>query len=263
MVDFVNAGPSDSLTINAGQAIEIITDTGGIIMTATGGQLAGTLALTAHDIWIANQSIIDQLEANPNFAGRDEALATNDGAADPGGYVQAGAVDVTMLGSSFLVQNSGTSTDPAGISVGDGGLTIVNQGSDPATIIVNGLQVTSGGTVVGGDAFAGEVTPTGAGGYSGDSTINGCSLSGCTPPPPPVPPQVTSSQTILGPVGLTESTSDGTQDQADPEEKNKKEGESEAGVDPSVYLINTGPVRVEQTIDEPITSGNDGPGGPQ
>lgn len=59
------------------------------------------------------------------------------------------------------------------------------------------------------------------------------------------------------------STSQGAQDQTDPEEKDKKQGESESGVDPSMYLINTAPIHVEQTIDEPITSGNDGPGGPQ
>jgi hypothetical protein len=34
-----------------------------------------------------------------------------------------------------------------------------------------------------------------------------------------------------------------------------------SGVDPAVYLINPGPMHVEQIIDEPITSGNDSPGG--
>ncbi|HWJ59538.1 MAG TPA: hypothetical protein VNR68_07900, partial [Sphingomicrobium sp.] len=184
-VQYVNAGVDDVLAFNA-QTIEVITDTGSIVMTDSSGDLSGNLLLTAHDIWIADQSVIDQLEIDPNFSGLADALATNNGPVNQDGYVQAGGVTATMLGSSFLVQNSGTETDVAGITVGDGGLTVVNQGAEPATVIVNGQQVLSDGTIISGDAFAEAVDITGP--TSGDSTVNGCEIGGCTAPPPPPPP---------------------------------------------------------------------------
>ena len=113
-------------------------------MTDSAAALAGTLNLTAHDIWVADQAIITQLEADPNFAGRNDALAANAGADNQAGYLQAGAIVADLLGSSLMVQNTGTTDSPAGLSVGDGGLTIVNEGADPATVIVFGHEVSGG-----------------------------------------------------------------------------------------------------------------------
>ena len=78
-LDFRNVVAGDSLTINAGNNIEVNTDTGRIALLDINDQLAGTLTLNADNIWIAQQSILTQLEANPNFAGRDAALAVNSG----------------------------------------------------------------------------------------------------------------------------------------------------------------------------------------
>ena len=57
------------------------------------GAPAGTLALTSNNIWIASQAIIDQLRANPNYAGRDADLLDNGGVDAPRGYVEANGVD--------------------------------------------------------------------------------------------------------------------------------------------------------------------------
>jgi filamentous hemagglutinin family protein len=186
LVNFQNAGAGDSLTLNAGNAIEVITDTGGIAMTDANGGLAGTLELTAHDIWVADQSVLGQLEQDPNPANLADLLATNNGADNQGGYLQAGGITATMLGSSFLVQNSGTVDNLAGLTVGDGGLTIVNDGVDPANTIVYGRQVQSNGTVVSGAEFASSAQTSGS--FTSNSTVNNCAIGGCAPPPPPPPP---------------------------------------------------------------------------
>src|SRR5439155_5946072 len=65
-VDVTSAGAGDSLTINAGQNIEVNTDTGSIRITDSTDQLAGTLNLNAANVWIADQSILTKLEANPD-----------------------------------------------------------------------------------------------------------------------------------------------------------------------------------------------------
>ena len=72
--------------------------------------MSGTLELTAHDIWVADQSVISQLEEDPNPANLADLLSTNNGADNQDGYLQAGGITATMLGSSFLVQNSGPPT---------------------------------------------------------------------------------------------------------------------------------------------------------
>jgi len=263
-VDFVNAGPEDSLALNAGDRIEVITDTGGISMTNNDGDLAGTLSLTAHDIWVASQALIDQLEENPDFDGRNAALETNGGVVNPDGYVQAGAIDVTMLGSSFLVQNSGTADDFAGLTVGTGGLDIANQGSDQATVVIFGRQIASDGTVIGNDEFAKLVDVTGSGGTTSDSAVNSCLFSSGAcgdsgPTEPPLPPEVASSDSVVGPLLDTDPG-----DQSDTADDDDDEGtdDGDTTTDASVHLINTGPLQTQDVIDEPITSGNDGPGGP-
>ena len=62
--------------------------------TNAAGALAGRLLLNAPNIWIAQGSILTQLEGNPSFSGRDAALATNPGVSEPLGYVGAGTITV-------------------------------------------------------------------------------------------------------------------------------------------------------------------------
>ena len=109
-VEYYNAAATDSLTLNAGQDIIVDTDTGSIEMYATGQfeqfYPSGLLTLSAENVWVAESAIIAQLESDPNFAGRDAALAASDGL-NPLGFVVAGGVTVEF-GDTFLVQNSGT-----------------------------------------------------------------------------------------------------------------------------------------------------------
>ena len=88
-VDFETSTPGDNLTINAGKNIEVNTDTGSLKMHDNANQVAGTLNLNAANVWIADQAILTQLEADPNYAGRDAALAVNSGASNLDGFVAA------------------------------------------------------------------------------------------------------------------------------------------------------------------------------
>ena len=127
LVDYYNLAPTDTLALNAGEDIIVDTDTGKIQMSAPNQfesfSPSGQLALSATNIWVAQSAIISQLEADPNFAGRNAALALNSGVADPLGFVIAGGVAVEFT-DTFLVQNSGTAANMGGITVGDDGLSI-------------------------------------------------------------------------------------------------------------------------------------------
>ena len=160
-INYANAGADDSLSLNSGDKIEVATDAGGsIAMTDSSGNLSGSLTLTGHDVWVANQATLAKLEANPDYAARNTDLGTNTGANNQAGFLQAGGITVDLLGSSLMVQNSGTAQQPAGISIGSGGLTIINEGTEPATVILYGRRV-SGGTTISGSSFVPLVVTTG------------------------------------------------------------------------------------------------------
>ncbi|MBA3668423.1 MAG: hypothetical protein H0W65_12015, partial [Sphingomonas sp.] len=178
LVNYFNAAATDSLTLNAGQNIEINTDSGGISMTNAVMALSGQLALNANNIWVASGLILGELEVDPNYVGRATDLASNSGTSNPDGFVKAGSVNAG-IGSTFFVQNSGLTTDMGGITVGDGGLTLNSTGTGPAAVDIYGRQIASNGTTTTGDAFVGTVQAGGPGGYTSDSTINDCPLAGC------------------------------------------------------------------------------------
>jgi hypothetical protein len=269
-VNYANAGANDQLKLNSGDKIEVVTDQGGsIAMTGTSGDLAGTLSLTGHHVWVANQATLAKLEADLNYAGRDTDLATNPGPVNDAGYLQAGGIAVDLLGSSLIVQNTGTAQQPAGLSIGSGGLTITNEGADPATVILFGRSI-AGGTTSSGRDFVPLVVATGS--FTPDSTINGCDVGGCTPLAPPA--AVGGAESILGPVGLMTDTAaiveqDAAEDFIDDlfffgtqsGDGDSEESDSDDATQPPDFWqgpINTGPVSFQQPIDDPVTSGSDG-----
>jgi filamentous hemagglutinin family protein len=294
LVDYVTTDAGDLMTLNAGNDIEVITDTGGIQLADSGGNLQGTLALNADNVWVAQQSIIDQLEVDPNYSGRDSDLASNGGTANTNGFLRADSIDA-QIGDTMFVQNSGTGPDDfAGITVGDGGLGIRNTGEGAADITVYGRQVQSGGTVI-SDGKLAEVADT-SGSFTSGSTINGCPIGGCSPPPPPPPPppvtppppppppvvppppppppppeppvdpgtvgKTLSSSQVLGPVDQSNTltdTSNEPENKPDNSEDSDSEGEDQ-GQSVADFLLNPlggGQLNLNQQIDEPITGGSD------
>jgi filamentous hemagglutinin family protein len=250
--DFINAAPTDSLTINAGHVIEVNTDTGRIQITDSSGALTGILNLSADNIWVASGSVLDQLETDMNFAGRDAALAANSGTANPDGFLRAGTIN-TSVADSLLVQNSGTSDLFGGIDTGAGGLSIASTGTTPATLIVFGRQTDEGGTVITNQDFLGSVDLSGTGGFTDDSSVNGCAIGGECGQAPQATPGIDMAS-ILGPLDETNSPSDEDKKKKDKEGEESDDGSS---ADPSLRLINTTPINNAPPIDEPVTSGGD------
>ena len=62
-----NAGASDSITFVTGNAFEVNTDTGRLAITDPSGNLTGSLVFESPNVWVADGSILQQLEADPNF----------------------------------------------------------------------------------------------------------------------------------------------------------------------------------------------------
>jgi hypothetical protein len=248
---YINAAPTAALTLNAGHVLEINTDTGSIVITDSAGHLTGTLALNADNVWIGSGSLLDQLEADPNFAGRDAALGAPPATPNPDGFVRAGTITSHVV-NSFFAQNSGTAALFAGIDTGAGGLSITSAGATPATLIVYGRQTNADGTVITNSDFLNSVNLQGTGGFTNDSAVNGCTI-GSTCGQAPVTPGIDMAS-ILGPLDQTNSPDD--------EDKKKDkdqgdEGDDGSSVDPSLHLINTTPINLDHQIDDPVTSGGD------
>ena len=77
------------------------------------------ITLNADNVWVAQQSIIDQLEIDANYSGRDSQLGAD--GTNPDGFLRADSINA-YIGDTMFVQNSGTASDSlGGITVGDGG----------------------------------------------------------------------------------------------------------------------------------------------
>jgi len=243
LVNWINAGANDTLTINAGNLIRVDTDTGGIQMTNSAGNLAGILALTANNVWVGNGALLSQLAANLNFVGRDAALGTNSGTPNQQGFVRAGTI-IANVANSFLVQNSGTPQLFAGIDTGAGGLSLNSTGATPATLIVYGRQTTGNGVLITNEDFLGSVNVGGTGGFTDDSSVNGCEIGSGTSCNAPI--FAFDNSSILGPLK-----------DDDDDKKKDQQSDDDARVDPSLRLINTTPINLDHTINDPVTSGGD------
>ena len=122
LVLFSGASPTDSLALSAGDSIQINTTNGGGIamVNAAEDRPSGLLTLASDNIWAGSQSLLDQLDADVNFAGRDALVGTNPGPEVPEGYLIAGGMTLSLADTLF-VQNSGAGQAYAGITVGSGG----------------------------------------------------------------------------------------------------------------------------------------------
>jgi filamentous hemagglutinin family protein len=253
-VQFINAASTDKLTVDAGHSIQVDTDGGSIAMTDSAGDLAGTLALNADNVWVGSGTLLEQLNADPNFAGRADALGTNPGENHPDGFLRAGTISSQVV-DSFLVQNSGTPDQFAGVDAGAGGLGITSTGSTPAIVIAYGRQTLGDGSTITNEDFLGSVDLSGTGGFTDDSAVNGCAIGGggCH-----APDFAFDSSSVLGGVSSDDNDKD---DDADSDDTSDA-----SAADPALKLINTTPVNIGHQIDDPVTSGGDvviggGPGG--
>ncbi|HVQ07431.1 MAG TPA: hypothetical protein VMS43_03255 [Allosphingosinicella sp.] len=193
------ARPQDGIVLAATERLEVPTPAGSIRVRAANGAPAGTLRLASNNLWVASAAIIDALRANPNFAGRDDALLDNGGTEVPRGYVEAGGVTL-VSGGTLYVQNTGSTArftqDFAGITVGAGGLTIT--AAAPGTnVTAFGRRLNPDGSFTVGDAFFAQSTYNNIGGagapgsFTPAAALNTCIIvtgrCAARPPAAPIP----------------------------------------------------------------------------
>ena len=171
--------PTGGIEIRATERVQVVTPTGSIRVRDASGLTAGSLLLFSNNIWSASQSLLDQLRANPDFVGRDQALLANNGPFQPRGYIEAGDVVLTARDTLF-VQNSGTLSSFAGITVRQNTLRIVPSGTQPLKVFAFGRRINPDGSFVTNNAFFNEVVYQGRGGpvgYTDDAQFNLCFIN--------------------------------------------------------------------------------------
>ncbi|MET0371651.1 MAG: hypothetical protein ABW039_09775 [Sphingobium sp.] len=175
-------GDTDQLTITSRQRLLMATDAGGSIALtgADAGVLGGQLALNAPVIAAGSGTLLEQLSANLNFAGRDALLATAPQVARPEGFIQARTLGFTVA-DLLAIQNSGSGTLAAGFTAGLGGMTVrtaERANATPTDVNIWGRAQQADGTyltnlrTVDGITF----TAIGAGSFSPAPLVNGCRL---------------------------------------------------------------------------------------
>jgi hypothetical protein len=133
-----DAGSADFLGITSGGRLEVITNSGGIRINGLDGRPSGTLELDASQIYVTDAALNARLVSDPDFTGRTEALRTNNGPVRPEGYLVAGSIELEASGDTaaagergrIYIQNTGTATEFAGLTVGAGGLSVLSEDFD-------------------------------------------------------------------------------------------------------------------------------------
>jgi hypothetical protein len=256
-----NAGTTDRIELAATDRLTVTTPSGGIAIRAANGDLAGTLSLQSNNVVIASDAAAVDLAAASALAVRKERLATNDGTASSVGYLEANAISL-IAGSTLYVQNSGTDADPAGLTVGAGGLTVssTNSGTE---MILYGRGANADGSFVTGEAFIPTVTRSS--GFDAGSTINGCFLVGPCLGAPPEPAQQAIAATVDTVIAVIASAQESDSGSGGGGGGGGAPSSSQAITRaPNIVLgelLDFTPFKMQRPVEGPVTgAGNDDPG---
>ncbi|HTK58528.1 MAG TPA: hypothetical protein VL336_06065 [Sphingomicrobium sp.] len=171
---------------------ELDAETGLLEITSNGTDLAGEIFIAADRVHVASSSILDQLAADPNYAGHEDDLNAPAAVQRPDGVIRAGSIEVFSNNPlAVLVQNTGTAALPAGfLTFGDEPLLTGAEGQfGPIEMIINGQLITEGGLLTGSDVLDFLIDDNNIGFFTANSMINGCLLTGnCSSPEGPIPP---------------------------------------------------------------------------
>ncbi|TZG27256.1 beta strand repeat-containing protein [Sphingomonas montanisoli] len=183
-VDFTNMAATNTATFVAGQRFEIVTPTGQLRLLGAGNAVNGVANISATNVAVGNAALLDQLAANPRFAGRDTllGLGATGSAVNSAGYIQAGRLAFTV-GNTLLIANSGTATDPAGFTAGTGGVSVAaapGQGTVDVVIFGRSLDASGTPTSSSGTVSTVMIAPGSTGRISTTSSVNGCGFDGTT-----------------------------------------------------------------------------------
>lgn len=177
----------------------MVTDTGGIALTGSGGALQGTLNLSADAVRVATARALTDLSGITGLATASTRLDANDGLVNQAGTIRSGALAVTF-NTRFFVQNSGSGTQFQ-LRRGFAANTLaITTGSASAQIAINGVAGSLAGGLTQRNTRINGTLAAAGGRFDPLSTINGCVIGrdcGTTPPNQVVPPL----ETIAGLVG--------------------------------------------------------------
>lgn len=167
--------------LTAGGHIDVVTDTGTIVLRSAGGALGGTLRMTAPTVRVATLAALASLDGGPSLLQAATRLGFNDGVVNAAGTVQANALEFNVGASTLFIQNSGLDSLPAnrrgflGNSVAINGL---SAGIAPSFAINGAVAGPDGQLVTGYDTYASILVngdPAGLGGsFNPLSSVNGC-----------------------------------------------------------------------------------------
>lgn len=228
----------------------MITPSGSIAITGTGGALSGEVSMTAPTIFVGSPTAADAIDGLPSATLISTRLAANDGPVNNQGYVQAGRISFAIT-DGLYVQNSGGEQSPderAGFTAGDGGVSIRLDQPGSTIIAINGriagAQTTATGTglipLLGiTDA---DFVPSAA--FDQRSTANGCLIAnGVCAAPTEIVDSVPPVQDVIGII-----TDEGTEGL----------GTVQTLAMPLIELPNFNPLDFAPLIDEPVTgTGNE------
>ncbi|MBC2664077.1 hypothetical protein H7F51_00945 [Novosphingobium flavum] len=185
----VMSSATDRLSLTAGTFIDVVTDTGSIVLQTQAGALAGILSLTAPTVRVGTSAALTALSGITSLSEASDRLAQNDGVINVAGAVRANALVFTVSGNTLYIQNSGTDTAFANRRGFTANSLAINglAGAQPS-FAINGV-INAAGTALTGLATYTAVTVNGVpamfgGPFNPLSTINGCRVGpACGLPP--------------------------------------------------------------------------------
>lgn len=267
---FNSMASTNRVALNAGR-VEINADTGGIFLN--GSSPGGVLSISANNIHIASASLLEQLAANVNFTGRDTALSLPIATSRPDGVIQASRLQFNV-GSTLLIQNTGTSLLQAGFFGRVGSFEIVPRSSQSTSslidLVIYGQLLDTGDLVRNGTSVRDLIFPRsssstsqdsgGPSGFTSNSSVNGCLLSAISCSGGGISEQGPTAVVHAGPPpprpqGEREQQREQEEAEAAAEEAARGEAAPRRPIMPPVTIVNTRRLGVDPIIDEPVTSG--------
>jgi len=184
VVNLTTSSADDLFAIDPTQ-INIVGDTGSIVMRDASGALSGTLRLVADTIVAGTSSAISAVDAGGPVSDLSMILGAPSSVPSDAGYIQAGNIQADVTRGVFI-QNTGTSTAyPARRGFSANRLSITTS-SATSQIAINGMILGAAGRQVTGLYTGLLITINGVpavttGKFDPLSTINGCVIgSQCT-----------------------------------------------------------------------------------
>lgn len=178
-VQLTGLGQQGGLALQAGNGIDLFTDTGSIDLRGSGAALGGVLTIDSVGFYQATRTTLDAITGiNIPLDTRSNRLAINDGAVNDQGFTRADTIRfATPL--NLFIQNSGASTafaDRRGFTANS--VSIQNATAN-TEIAINGRLVDASGAFVTGLQAIPLVSINGVGGgqigsFAARSTANGC-----------------------------------------------------------------------------------------